>query len=172
MKTRQPVVPQEQILFHLLSHIYILWFNLKRHLYISSNAKARVDRGHAVRQRKDKTRNRLKDKTMSAILHVHDTAIPDPQSCLPQSIKLKVSVSRSLADQLRMEKRVGDRVCDVFLGKRYHGEVTRIIFHDVYAQYMYHVVFEDGDEQDYWRHELEMIRCQCVVDDCESSDST
>ena len=53
-------------------------------------------------------------------------------------------------------------MCDVFLGERYHGEVDRVIFHEVYAQYMYHVVFEDGDTQDYWRHELEMIRCQCV----------
>ena len=43
------------------------------------------------------------------------------------------------------KKRSDERVCDVFLGERYHGEVDRVIFHEVYAQYMYRVVFEDGD---------------------------
>ena len=82
---------------------------------------------------------------------------------------MKVLVPRSLADKLKMQKRVGERVCDVFLGKRYHGKVSRIIFHDTHAQYMYHVIYEDDDEQDYWRNELEAIRCRCVV---EKSDDT
>ena len=60
-----------------------------------------------------------------------------------------------------MNKMIGERVCEEFDGVRYHGSVTEILFHDVYAQYMYHVKFEDGDECDYWRHELEMIRCRC-----------
>ena len=31
----------------------------------------------------------------------------------------------------------------------------------VRAQYMYHVVYEDGDVCDYWRYELEVIVCKC-----------
>ena len=60
-------------------------------------------------------------------------------------LSLKVPTSRSVSDKVKMEKRAGERVCDVFLGERYHGEVDRVIFHEVYAQYMYRVVFEDGD---------------------------
>ena len=49
-------------------------------------------------------------------------------------------------------------VCCVFEdGERYHGEVTKVIFHDIHAQYMYHVVYEDEDTADYWRHELARI---------------
>ena len=40
--------------------------------------------------------------------------------------------------------------------------MTRVIYHDIHAQYMYHVVYSDGDACDYWRHELEMIKCTCV----------
>ena len=61
-----------------------------------------------------------------------------------------------------MSKILGQQVCDVFDdGIRYHGEVTEIIFHDVHAQYMYRVVYEDGDVCDYWRHELEVVKCRC-----------
>ena len=35
--------------------------------------------------------------------------------------------------------------------------------HDVHSQCMCHVVFTDGDQQDHCRHELEMIKCRCVV---------
>ena len=60
-----------------------------------------------------------------------------------------------------MSKHVGERVCAYFDGVLFHGEVTKVIYHDVHAQYMYHVVYQDGDEEDYWRHELEVIRCTC-----------
>ena len=83
-----------------------------------------------------------------------------------------------LPDQLRMEARVGEIVCDVFPDKkRYHGRVTEVRFHELHAVYMYHVVWEDNDEQDCWRHELEVIKCDCrdrdrAVDTSEgSSDS-
>ena len=45
------------------------------------------------------------------------------------------------------------------------------------CMHMYHVVWEDNDEQDCWRHELEVIKCDCrdrdrAVDTSEgSSDS-
>jgi len=68
-----------------------------------------------------------------------------------------------------MNKHVGEVVCDVFDGERYHGEVTKVIYHDVHAQYMYHVVFSDNDSCDYWRHELEMVKCRC--ESTEDSDS-
>ena len=64
-----------------------------------------------------------------------------------------------------MNKRIGERVCDVFEGERFHGEVTEVRFHEVHAQYMYRVVYTDGDVCDYWRHELEVIRCTCSVID-------
>ena len=68
-----------------------------------------------------------------------------------------------------MNKNVGQKVCCVFEdGKRYHGEVTKVIFHEVHAQYMYRVVYEDDDIADYWRHELEFIKCRC---DIRSTDS-
>ena len=60
-----------------------------------------------------------------------------------------------------MNKHIGTRVCDLFDGERFHGEVTEVIFHDVHAQYMYRVVYEDGDVCDCWRHELEVIECKC-----------
>ena len=108
-----------------------------------------------------KIRPNLKDKTMTSILHMHDAVLPDPQQPVPRSITLKVHASKSPTDKLVMNKMIGERVCEEFDGVRYHGSVTEILFHDVYAQYMYHVKFEDGDECDYWRHELEMIRCRC-----------
>lgn len=108
-----------------------------------------------------KIRNKLTDETMSSILHVQDAVVPDPQICLPSSPKLKVTVPRSIADKLKMVKSVGERVCDVFEGERYHGEVTEIRFHEIHAQFMYHVRFEDDDQKHYWRHELEMIKCRC-----------
>ena len=108
-----------------------------------------------------KIRTRLADKTMSAVLHLHDAALADPQKSLPSAMTLKVLIPRSLHDKLTMNKHIGDQVCAVFDGDRYHGEVTKVIFHEVHAQYMYHVVYTDGDEEDYWRHELEMIQCRC-----------
>lgn len=123
-----------------------------------------------------KIRSRLTDSRLSSILHLHDSAVPNPQQCLPSASFLKVMIPRSARDKLTMNKNVGQKVCQVFEdGHRYHGEVTKIIYHEIHAQYMYHVVFEDGDEADYWRHELEMIMCRCDVrstdDDSDSNDS-
>ena len=125
-----------------------------------------------------KIRNSLADSTMSSILHIHDTVLPDPQQPLPKDLKLKVHAPRSVMQKLRMEARVGEIVCDVFPDKkRYHGRVTEVRFHELHAVYMYHVVWEDNDEQDCWCHELEVIKCDCrdrdrAVDTSEgSSDS-
>ena len=109
-----------------------------------------------------KIRSRLRDSRLSSILHLHDSALPNPQQSLPSATTLKVMCPRSLKDQLTMNKNVGRTVCCVFEdSNRYHGEVTKVIYHDIHAQFMYHVVYEDGDEADYWRHELEMITCRC-----------
>ena len=108
---------------------------------------------------------------MSSILHLHDAALPDPQKSLPSALTLKVMIPRSLHDKITMSKHIGDRVCAIFDGVRFHGEVTKVIFHDVHAQYMYHVVYNDGDEEDYWRHELEMIKCTCGEPDLTDLDS-
>ena len=116
-----------------------------------------------------KIRSRLRDSRLSSILHLHDSALPDPQQCLPSAARLKVMCPRLLKDKLTMNKNLNLRVCCIFEdGNRYHGEVTRVIYHDIHAQHMYHVVYEDGDEADYWRHELEMIKCRC---DDRSTDS-
>lgn len=94
---------------------------------------------------------------MSAILHVHDSVLPDPQKCLPASIKLKVSVPNQFLDKIKMEKRIGTRVCDEFDEVRWHGEVRSVEFHEVHAQFMYRVVYEDGDQQDYWRRTTVLV---------------
>ena len=112
-----------------------------------------------------KIRNRLADSTMSSILHVHDAVLPDPQKGLTGTMRLRAMVPRKLHDRLQMNKHIGVRVCEVFEGDRYHGEVTAVKFHDIHAQFMYYVVFSDTDECDYWRYELEVIRCTCSVVD-------
>ena len=71
-----------------------------------------------------KIKNRLTDKKMTSILHLHDSALPDPLKCLPSTTVLKVMVPRSLRDKITMNKNVGQVVCCVFDDKRYHGEVT------------------------------------------------
>ena len=103
---------------------------------------------------------------MSSVLHLHDAVLPDPQKCLDScTVKLKVSIPHSTVDKLKMDKHIGLRVCDMFGEERFHGEVTEVRFHEIYAQYMYHVTYTDGDEQDYWKHELDMITCRCDPDD-------
>ena len=119
-----------------------------------------------------KIRNRLTDESMSAILHVHDAVLPDPQNALNDRLNLKVCAPVTIRDKLTMNKNVGTVVCDVFDGVRYHGDVTEVIYHDVHAQYMYRVVFTDNDSCDYWRHELEMVKCRCHKEESNSeSDS-
>ena len=105
----------------------------------------------------------MTDSKMSSILHLHDSVQPDPQKCLPSARTLKVMIPRTLRDEIAMNKHVGERVCAIFEGTRWHGEVTEVLFHDVHTQYMYRVVYSDGDVCDYWRHELEMIKCTCSL---------
>ena len=107
---------------------------------------------------------------MSAILHVHDALLPDPQKKLSPDITLKVMRPTSHRDKLQMSKHIGTRVCQLFDGVRHHGEVTELKFHDVHAQHVHHVVYSDGDECDYWRHELEVVKC-CCDDETVDSDS-
>ena len=54
--------------------------------------------------------------------------------------------------------------------KGYNAE-SNMLFHEIYTQYMYHVVFSDNDKQDYWRHELEVIKYRCDEEDSEGADS-
>ena len=87
---------------------------------------------------------------MDAILHIHDAALPDPEYFLLSApLTLKVLIPRSLSDEISMSKHIGTKVCSLFDGVRFHGEVTKVIYHDVHSQYMYHVVFTDGGQQDY-----------------------
>ena len=64
-----------------------------------------------------------------------------------------------------MEKQIGRVVCQVFETAegdvRYHGLVTKVKFHDVYSQWMYHVEYEDRDSVDNWRHKLVLLFCRC-----------
>ena len=66
-----------------------------------------------------------------------------------------------------MNKWKGAKICEVFRGadgelKRHHGVISRIIYHDIHAQYMYRGHCNDDDKADYWRHELQMILCKCA----------
>lgn len=108
-----------------------------------------------------KIRSSLKDETMSDILHVHDVMLADPQQCLTGGLQLKITSPSTIRDKMTMNANVGVKVCDIFDGERFHGEVTEVLYHDIHAQYMYRVVFSDGDSCDYWRHELEMVKCRC-----------
>ena len=113
-----------------------------------------------------KIRNRLADKKMTSILHLHDSALPDPLKCLPSTTVLKVMVPRSLRDKITMNKNVGQVVCCVFDDKRYRGEVTEVKFHEIHPQYMYHVVYSDGDSCDYWSN-VHVIYVRSTDSDCD-----
>ena len=70
---------------------------------------------------------------MSSILYVHDVVLPDPQKGLTGTIRLRAMESRKIDVRLHMNKHIGVRVCEVFEGDRYHGEVTVVKFHDIHA---------------------------------------
>ena len=99
---------------------------------------------------------------MSAILHVHDTVLPNPQLPLKHELKLCAQVPFDRESHNKMNKWLGTRICEVFEGERHHGTVTEVIYHDLHAQYMFRGEYEDGDRADYWRHELEMLICRCT----------
>ena len=51
---------------------------------------------------------------------------------LPSAMTLKVMIPRSLTDELQMSKHIDTSVCALFDGVRFHGEVTKVICHDVH----------------------------------------
>ena len=53
---------------------------------------------------------------------------------------------------------IGERVCEEFEGEQFHGIETEIWFHDVYAQYMYHVVMR-------WKEQISRRYCNREFDD-------
>ena len=109
-----------------------------------------------------KIRSRLSDDMMSAVLHVHDTVVGDPQQPLSTNLKLKTHVI-SMTEKQNMMKHVGTIVCKVFEdGQRYHGRIFNVDYHEVYARWMYKVRYVDGDVEDYWRCELDLLKCRCT----------
>mgnify|MGYP003330714308 CR=1 FL=1 len=65
-----------------------------------------------------------------------------------------------------------NKVCCIFEDdKRFHGEVTEVIYHDVHAQCMCRVVYEDEDSADYWRHELETMKSRYDIRSTDTDDS-
>ena len=78
------------------------------------------------------------------LFFIYDTTLSDPQKSLPLVLTLKVIIPRSLHDKMTMSKHIiVEQVCVIFDGVRvrYHDKVTKVIFHDVNEQYMYHVVY-------------------------------
>ena len=110
-----------------------------------------------------KTRNRLASSTMSSILHVHDALVADPCDPLSSTMKLKTQTP-SMSVKENMKKHIHKVVCKVFPadGIRYHGRVVGVDFHEIYARWMYMVVYTDGDKESYWRSELTMLLCTCT----------
>ena len=109
-----------------------------------------------------KIRSRLADDTMTAVLHVHDAVVADPMKPLETGMTLKTHVV-SMLDKQKMMKHVGKVVCKLFEdGERYHGRIIGIDYHEVYARWMYKAQYADGDCEDYWRSELEILECRCT----------
>ena len=114
-----------------------------------------------------KVRSSMKANTMSSVLHVHDALLEDPRNPLAGAVTLKKSVP-SKGEEQKAKKWIGTKVCKVFDTAngptRFHGVVDSIKHHDVHGRWMYHVVYEDGDESDYWRYEIGEIVCTCEDD--------
>ena len=98
---------------------------------------------------------------MSSILHVHDTVVADPSDPLGAQMSLKTTTV-SMEEQSQMNKHIGKIVCKMWEGQRYHGRVVSVVYHDVYARWMYVAQYTDGDREDYWRNELGMVLCTCT----------
>lgn len=100
-----------------------------------------------------KIRSSLQADAMSAILHVHDSVLPDPRQPLDGTLTLRLPPP--VKDRKEMEKHLRRPVCDVFENadgedQRFHGTVTALVEHEVHRQWMYHVVYSDHDSVDYW----------------------
>lgn len=124
-----------------------------------------------------KVRSRMKAGTMSSVLHVHDALLEDPRNPLAGTVKLKTSVP-SVGEEQKAKKWIGTRVCKEFEIQtveglslvRFHGVVSKIKYHEIHGRWMYHVVYEDGDESDYWRYELTDLLCKCDDEQTTMSD--
>ena len=108
-----------------------------------------------------KRRSSLSDKMMSAILHVHDAVVGDPMQPLTSNLKLRTHVM-SITEKEKMMQNVGAVVCKVFDGRRYHGTIFDVDYHEIYARWMYKVKYSDGDTEDYWTCEIDNLKCRCA----------
>ena len=122
----------------------------------------------------NKRRSRLKDKTTTSILHVQDLKVASPLQPIGPGLSLKVNDSNTEVNQRTHERYIGRKVCCLFEDevagdgtmKRFHGTVTKVEYNEVYAEWMYHVVYPatdgaDEDIVDYWRDEIEPLWCKC-----------
>ena len=111
-----------------------------------------------------KSRSSLSDRTTDDILNMHDTVVADPRAPLDGTLALKTHTP-SLYERDKMCKHIGTRVCKLFPTddgeKRFHGDVTELVYHDIHARWMYRVTYSDGDTEMYWRNELELLFCKC-----------
>ena len=70
--------------------------------------------------------------------------------------------------QLRREavkrriKVLGDDVLKLMDGRRYHGKIFDVDYHEIYARWMYKVKYSDGDIEDYWTCEIDNLKCRCA----------
>ena len=121
-----------------------------------------------------KQRCRLKDNTTTSILHVQDLKLTSPLQPLGPGLRLKVNDANTEVNRRKHERHLRRKVCCLFEDevagdgtmKRFHGTVTKVKYNEVYAEWMYHVVYPetdgaDEDIVDYWRDEIEPLWCQC-----------
>ena len=122
----------------------------------------------------NKSRNRLLDETTTAILHVHDTVVPNPLLPLDGTFPLRCNKDNDTLTKRKHMKNLGRVVCGMFvadgrtdgLTERFHGKVTKIEYDEDYAEWMYHVVYpafegHQEDHVDYFRDEIEPLWCTC-----------
>ena len=98
---------------------------------------------------------------MSAILHVRDAVVGDPMVPLTSNLKLRTHVM-CITEKEKMMQNVGAVVCKVFDGRRYHGRIFDVDYHEIYARWMYKVKYSDGDTEDYWTCEIDNLKCRCA----------
>ena len=122
----------------------------------------------------NKTRSRLLDKTTTAILHVHDTVVPNPLLPLDGKISLRCNRDNDTINKRKHTKHIGRKVCCMFEVEgredghmeRYHGQVVSVVYDEEYAEWLYHVVYDSfnghaEDHADYFRDEIESLWCTC-----------
>ena len=68
----------------------------------------------------------------------------------------------SITEKEKMMQNVGAVVCKVFDGRRYHGRILDVDYHEIYARWMYKVKYSDGDTEDYWTCEIDNLKCRCA----------